>query len=401
MRLNGCEVAVVGAGIGGLAAGLALAQRGAQVTVLERAGALTEVGAGIQVGPNGVAVLEALGLRDDAERLASVPGAILLREHRSGSVVARVPLGHDCVARYGRPYWQFHRADLLGLLSQAAAEAGVTLRLGTEVRVVEPGPAGVRIVTATEELAAAVAVGADGVRSCLRQARFTRTPPRFTGHVAWRGLVPAMALPAALRRNATSVWMGPGRHLVAYPLRGGRLVNFVAVEERKDWEEEGWTHPDDPGRLLAAFSGWAPEVTGLLAAVEETFLWGLFDHAELPAWVAGRLALLGDACHPMLPFLAQGATMALEDAWVLAAELDLAEDPAAGLMAYEARRKPRATRVQRAAARNGTIYHFATPGARQMLHLSMRTLSTLAPGALIRRFDWLYGADVVSADPRD
>jgi 2-polyprenyl-6-methoxyphenol hydroxylase-like FAD-dependent oxidoreductase len=244
MRLNGCEVAVVGAGIGGLAAGLALAQRGAQVTVLERAGALTEVGTGIQVGPNGVAVLEALGLRDDAERLASVPGAILLREHRSGSVVARVPLGHDCVARYGRPYWQFHRADLLGLLSQAAAEAGVTLRLGTEVRVVEPGPAGVRIVTATEELAAAVAVGADGVRSCLRQARFTGTPPRFTGHVAWRGLVPAMALPAALRRNATSVWMGPGRHLVAYPLRGGRLVNFVAVEERKDWEEEGWTHPD-------------------------------------------------------------------------------------------------------------------------------------------------------------
>jgi salicylate hydroxylase len=195
--------------------------------------------------------------------------------------------------------------------------------------------------------------------------------------------------------------MGPGRHLVAYPLRGGELINFVAVEERASWTQEGWTHPDDPARLRAAFAGWAPEVTGLLAAVEETFLWGLFDHAELPEWVAGRLALLGDACHPMLPFLAQGATMALEDAWVLAAELDLAEDPAGGLMAYEARRKRRATRVQRAAARNGRIYHFAVPGARQFLHLGMRAVSAVAPGALIGRFDWLYGGDVVSADPRD
>jgi salicylate hydroxylase len=401
MRLNGCEAAVVGAGIGGLAAALALAQRGARVTVLERATALAELGAGIQVGPNGVAVLEALGLRDDAERLASVPAAILLREHRSGKVVARVPLGQDCVARYGRPYWQFHRADLLGLLSEAAAEAGVVLRLGIEVRAIEPGPAGVRIVTATEERAAAVAIAADGVRSTLRQTRFAGSAPRFTGHVAWRGLVPARALPAALRRDATSVWMGPGRHLVAYPLRGGELINFVAVEERASWTQEGWTHPDDPARLRAAFAGWAPEVTGLLAAVEETFLWGLFDHAELPEWVAGRLALLGDACHPMLPFLAQGATMALEDAWVLAAELDLAEDPAGGLMAYEARRKRRATRVQRAAARNGRIYHFAVPGARQFLHLGMRAVSAVAPGALIGRFDWLYGGDVVSADPRD
>jgi salicylate hydroxylase len=183
--------------------------------------------------------------------------------------------------------------------------------------------------------------------------------------------------------------MGPGRHLVTYPLRGGRLINFVAVEERAAWTAEGWTAPDDPANLRRAFAGWA-EAAPLLAAVESCFLWGLFDHAPLARWVSGRLALLGDACHPMLPFLAQGATMALEDAWVLAEELD--SDPR-GLAAYEAARMARATRVQRAAARGGRLYHLR-PGMRELAHLGLGAASALAPGLLAGRFDWLFGADV-------
>jgi len=402
MAVSGREIAVVGAGIGGLAAALALAQRGARVTVFEAAPALGEVGAGVQVGPNSVAVLESLGLRDAAKAVASLPEAIELRDGLTGRRVARLPLGTACAARYGRPYWQFHRADLLGLLARGAAEAGVALRVGAAVARVADTSDGLRLDLGNGRAAAAeVVIAADGVRSGLRRSVFGAGEPRFAGHVAWRGLVPAARLPPELFPPAACVSMGPGRHLVTYPLRGGTLWNFVAVEARAAWVAEGWTAPDDPEALRRAFAGWSPAVTTLLGAVEETFLWGLFDHAPLPAWVRGRVALLGDACHPMLPFLAQGAAMALEDAWVLAASLAAAPDLGAGLRAYEDRRKPRATRVQRAAARNGRLYHLGAPGLRDAAHLGLRAASALAPGALLGRFDWLYGANVVGMNPAD
>jgi salicylate hydroxylase len=398
MGLDGQEIVVIGAGIGGLAAATALAQRWARVTVLEQAAALTEVGAGIQVGPNGVAVLEALGLRDAAELVAERPEGIELRDFREGGrTIARIPLGRACEARYGRPYWQFHRADLLDVLAAGAREAGVTLRLGAPVERVTPGAGGCRVETADGTAAeAALVIAADGLRSPMRAAHFGGDTPRFTGHVAWRGLVRTSRMSRGLFPDATCVTMGPGRHLVTYPLRGGALMNFVAIEAREAWAAEGWTMPDTPENLRSAFRGWGGAAGALLAVVEETYLWGLHDHPPLPAWTAGRVALLGDACHPMLPFLAQGATAALEDAWVLAAELAVADEPERGLMAYEARRKPRAERVQRAAARNGRIYHLG-PGLREAAHLGLRAASAVAPGLLLGRFDWLYGADVVSA----
>lgn len=385
MALHGQTIAVVGAGVGGLAAALALARRGAVVTVFERAPALAEVGAGLQLGPNAVAVLQSLGV---AERLApqvTLPEAVELREHRRGRVVARVPLGATARARYGRPYWHVHRADLLAVLADAAHDEGVSLRLGTEVSGPDdPVLAG-----------SAVVVGADGVRSGLRAAALAGSLPRFTGHVAWRGLVPAESLPPELARPAARVWMGPGRHLVSYPLRGGRLVNFVAVEERTGWAEEGWNLPGDPAALRRAFADFGGDAGALLDAVTACFLWGLFDHPTLASWTDGRLALLGDACHPMLPFLAQGAAMALEDAWVLAACLDGAETPTVGLAAYQRARLPRATAVQRASARNATLYHLPRL-VRLPVHLGLRSASTLAPGRLLARFDWLYGANVAS-----
>ena len=396
MRLEGLEIAVVGAGIGGLAAAIALAQRRARVRVFEQAPALGEVGAGLQIAPNGVAVLEALGLRDAAEIRASQPEAVDLVDHRAGRRVARIPLGQAIVARHGRPYWHFHRADLLALLADAAAEAGVEMRLGTVVTAATPRNDGVDLATADGGGGRFdVAVAADGVRSGLRAARFDAAPARFTGHVAWRATLPAERAPAELRVPAVRVTMGPGRHLVTYPLRGGSLVNLVAVEERAGWAEEGWSAPGDAAELRRAFAGWGGAAGALLDAVEACWLWGLFDHAPLPRWVDGRLALLGDACHPMLPFLAQGATMALEDAWVLADCLDLARDPGEGLLAYEAARFARTARIQRAAAGAGRIYHLRS-GLRGPVQAALAATSAVTPGLLARRFDWVFGGDVTT-----
>ncbi len=393
MHLRDRNIAVIGGGIGGLAAALALGRRFARVTVFEQAPALGEVGAGLQIGPNGVAVLDALGLRD-AGVLATSPPAVVLRTGRTGRAFARVPLGATAEARYGRPYWQFHRADLLGLLAAALPATGAVLSLGTHIAAVTPRPD--RITVLPEDAAPLhfdLVIAADGVRSALRAAHFAGTRPRFTGHVAWRGLVPSGRLDPALVPRETTVFAGPGRHLVAYPLRGGSIVNIVAIEERADWAEEGWTHPDDPASPARAFAGWCDEAEALVAALPETFLWGLFDHPALPCWTRGRLALLGDACHPMLPFLAQGATMAIEDAWVLAALLDATPDIDRALRAYETRRKPRATRVQREAVRSGRIYHLRGPAA-SLAQTGLAAASRLAPGRLLARFDWLYGGDV-------
>ncbi len=397
MHLAGREIAVVGAGIGGLAAALALAQRHARVHVYERAPALGEVGAGIQIAPNGVAVLEALGLRDAAETRASLPQAVELVDHRGGGrPVARIPLGQRAVARYGRPYWHLHRADLLDVLAAAADEAGVTIHLRAEIVALEDTGDAIRLYGADGGTATAeVVIAADGLRSRIRAARFSPRPPRYTGHVAWRGTVPAERAPAELARPAARVTMGHGRHLVTYPLRGGTLVNFVAVEERADGAGEGWSREDDPAALRRAFAGWEGPAGALLAAVDRCFLWGLHDHAPLPRWTDGRVALLGDACHPMLPFLAQGATMALEDAFTLADCLDLAADPATGLGAYEDARIARATRVQRAAARSGRLYHLG-PGLAAPAHAALRAAAAVAPGALAARFDWIFGHDVTS-----
>jgi salicylate hydroxylase len=393
MYLRDRRVAVVGAGIGGLAAALAVRRRGADVTIFEQSCDFAEVGAGIQIAPNGLAVLEALDLREAAEAVASFPSAVALHDAFSGRRITRVPLGSTAVTRYGRPYLQLHRADLLRVLVNAVVAAGIRLCLGSRVAKIEPAASQALVLpVGSGTLPFDFVVAADGVRSPTRAALFDSPAPRFTGHVAWRGLVPRQH---SMDPVGTSVFMGPGRHLVAYPLREGKLVNVVAVEERPSWAEEGWSHPDDPQAVRRAYAGWAPEVEQLLSELDRVFLWGIFDHAPLAAWTEGRVALLGDACHPMVPFLAQGATMALEDAWVLAAELDHAADPLAGLRAYERRRKPRVTRVQRAAARSGRIYHLREP-LRTMAHAGMAIAGRVAPSRLMGRFDWIYGEDVVS-----
>jgi len=390
--LNGQDIAIVGAGIGGLAAAIALAQKGAKVRVFEQAEALGEVGAGLQISANGVAVLQALGLGAAAAKLANTPEAVVLRDYR-GAVVSRLPMGATARARYGRPYWQFHRADLLEVLLKGAVDAGVALVFDHQITTVaqEGGAVSFGFRNGATHKSACL-IGADGVRSTLRGLAFGGQAARFTGQVAWRGLVAAERLPKGLFENAAQVFMGKGRHLVAYPLRGGSLINFVAVEERQGWADEGWHLPDSAENLRAAFKDFAPPVQALLGAVEQTFLWGLFNHPVLPHWAKGRIGLLGDACHPMLPFLAQGAVMGLEDAYVLAEALDTAGIEA-GLKAYEQARKARATKVQQGAARNAWSYHLRTPVFRGAAH---RLLGLVPSKALLAQFDWLYGHDVTA-----
>lgn len=372
MKIRGTEIAIIGAGIAGLAAAHALSQRGAIVTVYEQASELGEVGAGLQISPNGVAVLKDLMQYDDVKRLANVPDAVELRNMSNGRMVARLPMGDIAAKRWQHPYLQIHRADLLSVLAENAYIAGIDIRLGER--------------KAVTDLDAEIIIAADGVRSHIRETVFDGQPVRFTGQVAWRGVLKGNVA------NAATVYMAPGKHLVTYPLRDD-LVNFVAVEERSDWADEGWSVPDDPENLRAAFADATPEIRALLDQVDETFLWGLFDHPVLPNWTKDNIALIGDACHPMLPFLAQGAVMALEDAWVLARELD--RSGVAGLQEYERLRKPRATRVQKAAMGNARAYHLGGV-QRGVAHKGLAAISTLAPQLLLGKFDWLYGEDVTT-----
>jgi salicylate hydroxylase len=388
--LKGRRIDVLGAGIAGVAAALALARRGAEVIVHEQAAAAAEVGAGLQIGPHGVRVLRALGLDAVAGPLASEPEAVILRDGLTGRAIARVPMGARAAARWGAPYLQMHRADLLGLLMAAAGAEGVAFRFGRRAEAVTD--AGALAFDDGSMLEPDILVAADGIRSMVRAQVAGGHAPDFTGQVAWRGLVAADRVGPVPLGPAAHVFLGPGRHLVAYPLRSGTLWNIVAVEERAEWASEDWRQPAEPTDVRRAFRGWCPAVTMLLDALDRPFLWGLFSHAPLARWHKGRAVLVGDACHPMLPFLAQGATMAIEDAWVLAAMLDRHDTSGSAFAAYQDRRKTRTTRVQKASAANARIYH-ATGARAAVLRTGMRGLSLL-PDAMMARFDWLYATDV-------
>ncbi|WP_371054425.1 MULTISPECIES: FAD-dependent oxidoreductase [unclassified Rhodosalinus] len=389
MQLDALEISVVGGGIAGLAAALALGRRGASVTLFEQAPEIAEVGAGLQISPNGLRVLRALGLEAELAARAPRAQAVSLRRGEDGGEVLRLDL-----ARLGREqgYHFVHRADLVDLLAAAARAAGVRVRLLQRVATVEDGPRARIVFENGAEHRADLVLGADGLHSRARHALGSAPPARFTGQVAWRALLPnVIGQPAEAR-----VLMGPGRHMVVYPLRDGRTLNLVAVEERSRWAEEGWTHADDPANLRAAFAGFGGDVPAILGALDKVHVWGLFRHPVAERWHGRSVAILGDAAHPTLPFLAQGANLALEDAWVLADALDRAEDRASGLAAYQRRRRARAERVVGAAERNARRYHLRPGPVRGLAHAALGLGGRFAPGAMLAGFDWLYGHDVTA-----
>ncbi|WP_457645905.1 FAD-dependent monooxygenase [Profundibacter sp.] len=391
MALDGQKICVLGAGIGGLAAATALARRGAEVTVMEQSAEITEVGAGLQIGPNGFAVMRALGAGDAlADCSVRAKGVSLL-----DGVTEKPVFGLD-FQRFAddQEYYFVHRADLVDVLAEAARKAGVKIRLLQQVEAVSVQD-GHALVTMKQGGGSSpdVLIGADGLHSRVRVALNGAREPFFTRQVAWRVIVPALGNDPAVAR----VYMGAGKHLVVYPLRDGKMLNIVAVQERDEWAAEGWNFRDDPANLRAVFADFGPGVQGLLERVEDVYLWGLFRHPVAENWHKGRVAILGDAAHPTLPFMAQGAVMALEDAWVLADALDKADTVETGLASYQTRRRPRAARVIDAASKNARNYHLSPGPFRFAAHTALRLGSTFAPSLAMKKFDWIYKHDVTRA----
>lgn len=377
---------VVGGGIGGLAAAAALARRGVAVTVLEQAQALREVGAGLQISPNGLAVLRALGLESGLLTKDAVQGqAVVLRDFKQGAQVARLELGR--LAPEQR-YFFVHRADLIDLLAGAAKRGNVTFEFGGQVASIRPGVMPQIQMTDGSTRRAELVVAADGIHSVARPVLNGPDKAVFSGQVAWRALVPNTTNHPA----EAHVHMGPGRHLVSYPLRGGKLVNLVAVEEREGWAAEGWNHVDDPRHLKTAFAGFGGAAGAMVSAVNDVTLWGLHLHPVAATWQRDGVALLGDAAHPTLPFLAQGANMALEDAWALADAV--AKGQGDWLAGYQHKREARVRRVIMAAQKNAGRYHLRPGPLRSAAHFGLNLGSRFAPGRMIGAFDWLYGYDV-------
>ena len=384
------QVLIAGGGIGGLAAALACAQHGVQVKLLERAPQLSEVGAGIQLGPNVTRLLQAWGLSDGLAQVAAFPKQLQARDAQTGEVLGTLTLGTRAQSRYGAPYATLHRADLQGLLHRAALSAGVDLLLGQTLQGWQDTEAALQVNTAQGlSLKASALIGADGVWSTVRQQLLGDAPARFTGHWAYRALVAQADLPAHLRSNDVTVWMGPRLHVVHYPVRSGQWLNMVAiVQGDQAGQAEAWDNAGNTQALMQSLGVVGQDLHARLASVPAWRQWALHDRAPLSAsrqMAQGRVALLGDAAHPMRPYLAQGAGMAIEDAQALAQSLSLggASVPEQ-LQAYAEQRWARNARVQARAIRNGRIFHATGPLAWGR-NLSMRLL-----GERVMDVPWLY-----------
>lgn len=360
--MDNLKVLVAGGGIGGLTAALCLARRGFEVAVFEQAREFGESGAGIQLSPNCASVLHHLGLEPALRESAFLPVATQFRHWRSGKVISESPLG-DVVRRFGAPYYHIHRGDLLTLLLHAARrEPGITLKTSAKVERFSQTENGVRLKVVSQQVEHGdVLVGADGIRSVVREQLWGPEQPRFTGNVAWRALVPADRLPAGLIRPMATAWWGPHKHFVHYYVRRGELVNCVCVVEKAGWEVESWTEPGDIGELKSDFAGWHDNIQRLIdqVAPESLYKWALFDRAPASQWGNERVTLLGDACHPTLPFMAQGAAMAIEDAAVLAGSLANGDAVADSLQRYEGLRRQRTADIQAGSRRNAAVFHLS------------------------------------------
>ena len=390
------RVVVAGGGIGGLVTALALHQRGIEAVVLEQSTQLEAVGAGIQISPNACHVLDKLGLLDALRSHAFEPRSIDITDGRRDRLLISVPLTPVAMHRYGQPYLNVHRGDLHQVLVKALSDRSPDcVLLDSRVESIRQDDTGVEAILADgRRINGDVLVGADGVHSRVRDAVIGAQQPRFTGHVAYRMLVPRSAFQTNNQpAPAVTLWMGPHGHVVSYWVRGGQLYNVVAIMEQ-DWRDDGWRTPGDIEDVLAAYVGWSPTLRGILAKGADVYKWALLDREIPPAWSTGRVALLGDACHAMLPYLAQGAAMAIEDAWILADELSTDAEVPHALNRYQAARDRRARRVQTTAARNGRFYHANSRGPRYVRDTTLRVLGSIGGSAFLARFDWLYNLDV-------
>ena len=395
MSAKPLRIAVIGAGIGGLSAALSLRRAGFSVDIYEQAEQLTEIGGGINMGPNAARILYRLGLGPGLDRDGVRPRSSHQRRWDDGRTLQQARLNPLCEELYGAPHLTIHRADLLAII--AAGFPAERIHLGHRLSGLADDASG---VTARfdngAQVRAELLVGADGIHSAVRAALFGEEAPRFAGCVAYRGLVPAEKIAVLGLELGSQSWLGPGAHLVHYFVSGGRLLNFVGWTEHDSWNREDWTDRATIARGLAAFAGWHPQVRRIIGAAETCFIWALFDRDPLQHWSVGHATLLGDACHPMYPFMAQGAAQAIEDGATLAACLAAGpDDPAASLRRYEELRLPRVTRLQAMSRANKTRYHLADGPAQQARDAEWARAGDRSPEAL----GWLFGFDAGAVEP--
>ena len=387
------HVLIAGGGIAGLTAALTLAHAGMRVSVFEQAGRLEEAGAGIQLTPNATRILLALGLGERLRVTAVEPAAIRVMAGGSAREIVRIPLGPYAEKRYGAPYWVIHRGDLQNALADAArVHSDITLSLATRVEDFAVHRNGVsvqgrRAGQVVEERAMAL-IAADGVWSGVRSLLRRQSGPTFRHRTAWRAIVPAQELPPQWQTPYVHLWLGPDSHLVHYPVKAGALINIVAIVD-DEWREEGWSATGEPHEIMRHFArwSWAEEARRLVAVPQRWQKWALYDR-KTPARGSGPVALIGDAAHPTLPFLAQGGAMAIEDAAVLAAGFaQNADNPALAIRAYERARRKRIAKVQRIARKQGRIYGRTGPEAL----IRNVVMKSLGGERLLARYDWLFG----------
>jgi 2-polyprenyl-6-methoxyphenol hydroxylase-like FAD-dependent oxidoreductase len=389
------HILIAGAGIGGLTAALALLRRGIDVDVYEQAGELKEVGAGLQLSANGTRVFHLLGVGEALRALSCEAAGKEVRLWGTGETWKLFDLGAESIARYGFPYFTVYRPDLLAVLVDAVRrEKPDAIHLGIRCMGFDEDAGSVELEFETGNSTGADAlVGADGVHSRIRQSLFGPDRPSFTGIVAWRGIVPMERLPARMARLIATNWIGPGGHIVHYPLRGGRLMNFVGVLERSDWQVESWSTKGTRDEVLADFRGWHEDVQTLIRNIDTPYKWALMVREPMPCWTRGRVTLLGDACHSMLPMLAQGAVMAIEDGYILARCL-AEQDVETALVRYERARRDRTRRAVEGSAANATRFH--NPQLADSVEAKQYIAREWAEARIAERYEWLFRYDVTT-----
>ncbi len=383
------RIGIIGAGIGGLCAAVALRRVGFEVDVYEQALELTEVGGGINMGPNAVRVLRRLGLGPGLDRDGVRPLVTRQRRWQDGRTLQQAPLNPLCEQLYGAPHLTIHRRDLLAVI--ACRFPGDRIHLGHRLAgFADRGDSVEAWFDNGARVSVDVLVGADGIHSTVRAGLFGDEAPVFAGCVAYRGLVPVERITDLKLELGTQSWVGPGAHFVHYFVSRGRLLNFVGWTEHDTWNREDWTDRATIDRALAAFDGWHPQVRQIIAAAETCFIWALFDRDPLPRWSVGRRTLLGDACHPMYPFMGQGAAQAIEDGAALAACLSAnTSDPAAAVHRYEQLRLPRVSKLQAMSRANKARFHMPDGPAQQARDAEWARAADRAPATL----RWLYDHD--------
>ena len=359
-------VLIVGGGIGGLTLSLCLSKEGIASRVFERRGDFVETGAGIQLSPNCMRVYDYLGIVDLIRSFAYEPDCVRFLDGKHNRILAEIKLGASLVEEYGFPYYNVNRAQLVELLARLALEDDlIELYPGCEVTAFGAVGGDINIKVGGQDYDGSLLVGADGINSTVRSQIFGGDEAVFTGHVAWRAQVPLESISPELHNNVSRVWWGRKKHLVAYPVQSGSLLNCVAVVENKSWAADSWYEPGELPELIEEFADWAPEVLEIVESIpsSDLFKWGLFHRSDLKTWRQGLAVLLGDACHAPLPFMAQGAAMAIEDAACLSLCLSRSDSVKIGFEAYEDFRKRRTQKVKSMSARNGWIFHLSGFGA--------------------------------------